>query len=63
MRKRRKPDKEYRALALAWAIIRRPAYNVLLCADSVLPPSPWTTRFRVEIDDVNQVIRLAGDFT
>ena len=37
-------------------------YRVLLCADSVIPPSPWTDDFDVEVDDDHRVIRLSGEF-
>ena len=54
-------DRTYFAWRLAVALLRRPFYRVLLCADSVLPPSPWTDTFRVEIDDVHRVIRVCGE--
>jgi len=48
---------------LALALLRAPNYQMLLCADSVLPPSPWTDKFSVEVDHEHRVIRLNGDLT
>lgn len=51
----------FSAWKLARTLLCRPTYRVLLCADSVVPPSPWTDQFRVEIDDTHKVIRICGD--
>ena len=50
------------AWKVLWACMKRPKYDVLLCAWSVVPPSPWTECFEIEIDDKHKVIRLSGDF-
>jgi hypothetical protein len=55
--------KRWRAWRLAAALLRAPGYRVLLCADSVLPPSPWADCFRVEVDHAHRVIRVVGDLT
>ena len=44
------------------ACLKRPFYDVLLCAQTVIPPSSWTECFVIEIDDEHKVIRLSGDF-
>lgn len=56
-------NRQYACWRLALALLARPTYKVLLCADSALPPSPWTDEFRVEIDDEHRVIRIVGDMT
>lgn len=38
-------------------------YSVLLCADDVLPPSPWTRRFRIEVNHEYKVVRITGSLT
>ena len=55
-------DREIKAWRLACTCLMNPWYRVLLCADRVLPPSPWTDKFRIEVDRMNKVIRLSGDF-
>ena len=58
------PDrKTTKAGELAALLMQRPDYNVLLCASSCIPPSPWTEDFVAAIDDKFRVIRLTGDFT
>ena len=52
-----------KAWTLLLVFLCHPHYSILLCADSVLPPSPWTDEFRVEVDRKHKVIRLSGDFT
>ena len=56
-------EKHYTAWQLVLMLMRRPFYRILLCADDCLPPSPWTDKFRVEIDKNHKVIRLSADFT
>ena len=51
-----------KAWRVVWACLRRPHYDVLLCASTCIPPSPWTECFVIEIDDHHKVIRLTGDF-
>ena len=51
-----------KAWRIALACLRHPTYRIILCADSCIPPSPWTDFFRIEIDDFHKVIRLSGDF-
>lgn len=51
-----------KAVKLAWACIWHPTYDVLLCARTVIPPSPWTECFEIEVDHKHRVIRLTGDF-
>lgn len=51
-----------KAWRVIWECLKRPHYDVLLCANSVIPPSPWTECFVIEIDDAHKVIRLSGDF-
>lgn len=53
----------FTAWQLIWAILRRPHYKILLCAETVMPPSPWADTFKVEIDDQWKVIRLTGHLT
>ena len=53
----------YSAWRLVLAVVWYPRYRILLCADTCLPPSPWTAVFRVEVDHGHRVIRLSGDLT
>ena len=55
--------RKYRAWQLAWALIRAPRYEVLICADDVLPPSPWSDEMRIEIDHHHRVIRICCELT
>lgn len=56
-------NENYSSIKLILAIIWHPTYRVLLCADSAILPSPWTDKFRVEVDHNHKVIRLSGDLT
>jgi hypothetical protein len=59
-------DRKWAALKLGLYLLRHPrawGYEVLLCADTVLPPSPWTAEFRAEVDHKWRVVRLSGDLT
>lgn len=51
-----------KAFWMIWTLICNPTYKVLLCANTVIPPSPWTDDFEIEVDHVHRVIRLSGDF-
>lgn len=55
-------EKTVKVWKVVLLMLRYPRYTVLLCADSCLPPSPWCSDFRVEIDRKHRVIRLVGDF-
>lgn len=50
-----------------WLAIRllfcMPRYKVLICADYAIPPSPWTDKFRVEVDHYHNVVRISGSLT
>jgi hypothetical protein len=56
-------DRKWTNKELVEFLIYKPDYEILLGADSVIAPSPWTREFRVEVDDELKVIRMCGDFT
>ena len=54
------------AIRLALFVLLRPriwGYRIILAADSVLPPSPWTDEFYVRISHEKRAVVLGGDFT
>lgn len=56
------PDyRPYTAWLLALTILRHPFYQILICADEALPPSPWSDEMYIECDRIHKVIRVRCD--
>lgn len=50
-------------LGIVWVILRHPGYQIILHGLSVIPPSPWTDQFYVDVDHEHRVIRFEGHLT